>query len=118
MFSDNIFSKFYSQPAETEVNDKDMTKYLNNIDIPCISDESKLLCDLPLTITEIEKAIKCMANNKTPGPDGIPVEFYKIFWSEVSSLVHESFQKAYELGQLSDSQRRGVINLIPKKTKT
>ena len=111
------FFKFYSQPAETEANDKDMTKYLDNIDIPCISDESKLLCDLPLTITEIEKAIKCMANNKTPGPDGIPVEFYKIFWSEVSSLVHESFQKAYELRQLSDSQRQGVINLIPKKDK-
>ena len=58
-----------------------------------------------------------MANNKTPGPDGIPVEFYKNFWSEVSSLVHESFQKAYELGQLSDSQRQGVINLNPKKDK-
>ena len=45
------------------------------------------------------------------------MEFYKIFWSEVNSLVHESFQKAYELGQLSDSQRQGVINLIPKKDK-
>ena len=45
------------------------------------------------------------------------MEFYKIFWPEVGSLVYESFQNAYEHGQLSATQRQGVINLIPKKDK-
>ena len=39
-----------------------------------------------------------MANNKSPGHDEIPVEFYKLFWSEVGYLVYESFLQAFEMG--------------------
>ena len=75
-----------------------MTKYLDNIDIPCISDESKLLCDLPLTITEIEKAIKCMANNKTL----VLMEFLwssiKFFGLKLIAWFMKAFKKHMNLG--------------------
>ena len=56
-----------------------------------------------------------MADSKTPGTDGLPAEFYKIFWSEVSDALIASLNFAYEVGKLPITQRRGLIKLIPKK---
>ena len=58
-----------------------------------------------------------MPNNKSPGPDGIPIEFYKQFWSSISEILFDSFRKSFKTGQLSPSQKKGVITLIPKKDK-
>ena len=58
-----------------------------------------------------------MANDKSPGPDGIPTEFYKIFWSDIGASVFRSFTHAFDQGELSDSQKKGVITLIPKTDK-
>jgi hypothetical protein len=66
---------------------------------------------------ECEKALKTMANNKTPGSDGFNVEFYKFFWDNIRELVHASYIHAFVSGTLSIEQRRGVISLIPKKDK-
>jgi hypothetical protein len=38
---------------------------------------------------ECVKAIKSMQNGKSPGTDGLPVEFYKIFWKKIA-LTHSS----------------------------
>ena len=58
-----------------------------------------------------------MKNGKTPGSDGFSVEFYKMFWTSIKELVLESFYFAYDLGELSIDQKRGVIKLLPKKDK-
>ena len=34
-----------------------------------------------------------MANNKTPGPDGITVEFYKRFFNEISDIMVDIFKE-------------------------
>ena len=56
-----------------------------------------------------------MSLNKTPGSDGLPVEFYKVFWSDISDHLLNALNYAYYKGQLSVKQKRGVIKLIPKK---
>ena len=33
----------------------------------------------PLTKEQIKTAIRKLGNNKSPGPDGLPAEFYKLF---------------------------------------
>ena len=33
----------------------------------------------PITMSEIESTVRDMKNNKAPGPDGIPTEFFKAF---------------------------------------
>ena len=73
------FSKFYTQLSEDNTIEEGRTKYMDNINIPAILEESKLLCDSPLSTAEIQGAVKCRDNNKTAGPDVIPVAFYKIF---------------------------------------
>ena len=59
-----------------------------------------------------------MEPNKTPGTDGIPAEFYKVFWNDIKSFFLASINASYAKGCLSISQRRGLITLIPKKDKS
>ena len=49
-------------------------------DIPQVSLlENDMLTDI-FSETEVKEAIFQMEHNKTPGPDGFPLEFYQIFW--------------------------------------
>ena len=56
-------------------------------------------------------------NNKTPGSDGLTIEFYRCFWEVLGHFMVDSFNYAHEYGHLSISQRLGIISLIPKKNK-
>ena len=56
-----------------------------------------------------------MADSKTPGTDGLPAEFYKTFWSDISDALIAALNFTYEIGKLPITQRRGIIKLIPKK---
>ena len=56
-----------------------------------------------------------MDSDKSPGSDGLPADFYKVFWNSISDLLLKAFNDAYENRQFSLSQRRDVIKLIPKK---
>ena len=53
-----------------------------------------------------------MKNGSAPGPDGIPVEFYKTFWPDVKFLFMNSLHCSHTVGILSPTQRQGTISLI------
>jgi len=72
-------------------------------------------CEGPLSEKECAEAIKSMDSGKTPGSDGLPAEFYKVFWKDISSLLISALNRASESGCLSITQRREIIKLIPKK---
>ena len=52
-----------------------------------LTPEEALNIEGPLTVTEIGDALKGMKHNKTPGIDGFPAEFYKMFWSKLKYFV-------------------------------
>ena len=56
-----------------------------------------------------------MNSDKTPGTDGLPSEFYKVFWDELADCLIDALNYSHENGKLPISQRRGIIKLIPKK---
>ena len=58
-----------------------------------------------------------MKNGKSPGTDGLTSDFYKFFWIDIKHLVLDSLNYAYEKGELSIDQKRGIITLTPKKDK-
>ena len=58
-----------------------------------------------------------MAKGKSPGSDGLSAEFYLAFWESLGQDLVESLNYAFECGELTISQRRGIITLIPKKSK-
>ena len=43
--------------------------------------------DLPLSIEELHTAVFTMKDNKASGTDGLPIEFYKMFWNELKDKL-------------------------------
>ena len=44
-------------------------------------------------------------------------EFYKTFWNSVGGILVDSLNCAFDLGELSNSQKQAIIKLIEKKEK-
>ena len=58
-----------------------------------------------------------MSLNKSPGSDGIPVDFYRVLWDELGPRVVNSFDCAFQSGFISDEQGKACLTLIPKENK-
>ena len=69
------------------------------------------------TISECFKSLQLFQNNKSPGNDGLTVEFYKAFWQVVGKIMVDSLNYSYDHGELSNSQKQAIITLIEKKDK-
>ena len=70
-----------------------------------------------LKIYEISQALKSMKNNKTPGIDGIPTDFLKVFWFYLKHFIQRSLNCCFRKGKLSYSMRQAIIICLPKDTK-
>ena len=68
-----------------------------------------------MTNEECFRCLQLFEFNKSPGNDGLTVEFYKAFWNVVGDLVVESLNSAYEYGELSNSQKQASITLLERK---
>ena len=82
-----------------------------------VPSEIKAQQELSLESQDIEEALKGMSNNKTPGQDGIPVDFYKVFWKWLKQPYMEMVSLGYTEEKLHTSARQGILNLIPKAGK-
>ena len=111
---------FYSDLLETKLTDSLSTNFrenffafVENLNIPKLSCEESMSLESDLTLGEIKNVLKSFQNNKSPGEDGFSKEFYETFFDLGIHLLN-SYNEAFTKGQLSISQRRGVICLIPK----
>ena len=77
--------------------------------------EEKEKCEGMLTKAECLQALKSMKYGKTPGSDGLPVEFYNVFWNKISDCLLNTIKYSYTEGKFSTSQICWIIKLIPKK---
>ena len=66
---------------------------------------------------ELIQAVKHMKNNKTPGTDGYPIEFFKFFWKDFGKIILLAINESYDDGEFSFVQREGVITCVPKAEK-
>ena len=109
--------KNFYQALYSSVNTNDVDRYFESIAEPqIIKDSDYTSMGRDITETELLNIIKSLPNNKTPGEDGLPAEFYKIFWVDIKSILLNSYKYSYEKGHLSITQKRGLLCLIPKKT--
>ena len=82
-----------------------------------LNPNDKQMLSEEVSYEEIRQAIMKMRKGKAPGYDGLSVDFYHKFFDVVGEHLHDSLQYAFEKGELSISQKRGIIKLIPKKDK-
>ena len=110
-FYKNLFKRKSDKSLDACLN------FLNNIETPSLSPLQKSNCDLPLDISELSISLDSMPLNKSPGNDGLTVEFYKKFWPFLKDHLFSSFLYSKDHGFLSTSQRQAVIKLLEKKDK-
>ena len=70
-----------------------------------------------LTVDEVSSTLKMMKSHKTPGIDGITVEFLKVFWLKLKHIVTNALNCCYNKGNLSTSLRQSVTTCLTKGTK-
>lgn len=63
---------------------------------------------------EISRIITKLPSRRSPGPDGIPYEFYKTFWDTICADFCEVVRDILTRRELCASHKRGIIVLIPK----
>ncbi|CAM5153842.1 unnamed protein product [Eretmochelys imbricata] len=65
-------------------------------ELPMVSVGDRDRLELPLTLAEFSEALRCMSTNKSPGMDGLTVEFYRAFWDilgpDIATVWAESLQ--------------------------
>ena len=77
----------YSNPEYNHMANEDVHQDLfDNLNIPKITDDEKQNLEKPFSKQEIFDVIKSMKLNKTPGFDGLPIEFYIVLWTDICDM--------------------------------
>ena len=107
--STSFYEKLYTPNT---VNTTTQDKLLKNINkkIPL---EGKRNLDLPITLEELKNAVLQMSKGKSPGLDGIPVEFYQEYWEIVKDLYFD-FICAIKRNGIPGGKNMNILKLIYK----
>ena len=108
---DSFYSELYTSKKIKMTDD-----YLEGMDLKRITDFQRLDLDSMITESEIKKAVFSMPPNKVAGLDGLPVEFYQVFWANIQAIIMQVIKKAAEQG-FPKEMSQGLITLIEKANK-
>ena len=109
--------RFYTELYTSQnIHDDDIKQYLSNVNSDSkLSPEDAELCEGLFTTEECEFAIKSMKTNKSPGLDGLTIEFYQTFWCSLKDILPNVLNEGFSQTQLTQSQRTGLLSLLYKK---
>ena len=79
-----------------------------------LSPEVKDRLSSALSISELADAVRAMQPGKSPGQDGVILEFYKIYWDLISTDFLSMLSSGYESGRLPAGMTQGLIALLQK----
>ena len=79
-----------------------------------LSLEQRGSCEGSLSLTELSNALKNLNFNRSPGLDGLTVEFYLHFWDVLAPLLLRVANECFFRGSLPDSMKGRVSRLIFK----
>ena len=114
-----VFYDFYTKLYTPDTNvDNDLQDVFIDSLSEIISDEKAELMDKPIDLSEIKNALSLMPKNKSPGIDGLPVEFYVRFFDVIGNDLLAVYNEIFCNQLLSKTQRTAVITLLPKKGDT
>lgn len=67
------------------------------------------------TIEELTDSMEKVKSNSSPGPNGLPMRFFKLLWQDIGPILLEIKNESAVSGQVSKAQRLRNIVLLPKE---
>ena len=80
-----------------------------------LTDSERVSCEGAVSLPELTESLKSLSCGKTPGPDGLTLEFFICFWNLLGSLLLRVYNECFRDGDLPDSMKASVTRLIYKK---
>lgn len=111
----DFFAELYTSRTPNERDS--MNHFLENIPFPRLTEDQISMLDAPLTTDEIAEALAGFTRSKSPGSDGLPVEFYLQYSELLIPKLLALYNYALETFELPPSLREATIVLIPKPDK-
>ena len=106
--------QYYSELFSEKQVDMQST-FLKDLEIPKVKPEDQLMLDAPILLQEIDIAVKQMAIDKCPGPDGFSHNFIVKFYPELKHLLHSVYILSDNRGELPESTMFGIVSLMDKR---
>lgn len=106
------YAKLYQKKNNSNEKLQDFAKNL-----PKLTGEEAETLEGLITLKEASEVLKKMSNGKSPGTDGMTVEFFKFFWKQIGTFVVRSLNEGFQNKQMSITQREGIIVCLPKGDK-
>ena len=94
-----------------------LSSFFGNLNLPQLSEAQKMSCEGNISVEECYKVLDTFQNNKTPGNDGIPIEFYRKFWPIISGSFLKCVNVTFVKKEMSRSQKQAIITIIETKGK-
>ena len=107
--------RFYTHLYKHQSGDQSATDTLINTIEKKLPQSAKEQIDSPITTQELREALFHMEKNKAPGIDGLPVEFYQMFWEDLQPYIHQLATYIYEDKQdIAITHKHAIQVLVPK----
>ena len=112
---DRVHVEFYTQLFSEEAVDMTCQQHLFLQLSSKLTPEESFSCDGPISPPELTVSVKSLALNKSPGPDGLTLEFYLKFLHLLAPLLYRLYNSSFTEQSLPESLRTSVMCLIFKK---
>ena len=93
-YYESLYTSFTNKEPSNEYDD---ILFPENIEAK-LTDDQKLSCEGELSAAECFESLKTMEMGRSPGTDGLPAEFYKVFWNDVSTHLLASLNSSFSKG--------------------
>lgn len=114
--TENYYKNLYTS-RDSSLDSNDLEEYIGEQSMTKLSQEQSNKLEGMLTLPEISVTLKSMKNEKSPGLSGFSAEFFKVFWRQLGNFVLRALNYGYLKGELSTTQKQGLITCIPKENK-
>jgi hypothetical protein len=109
------FAKYMRNKFDTHaVNENEIRDILVHMKTR-LSPEENVELEAPITMEEMEMAVRQGKNAKAPGHDGISHDFLKHKWKTIRHDLLQILNEMYVDKAILNSQKHGIIVCVPKK---
>ena len=107
-------NKFYEKLYKKENSNAEMQNWLVDHIEEKLDENDQALLMKKVNSKEIYDTLKDMNQNKSPGIDGLPIEFYLKFWKIIKNELCEIVINMINGENLQENQRKAILVLIYK----